>query len=277
MDNKVSFFTICYEGDWKSILIEKRLNQLIRSCNFSFDFRGLIINNVSNRALVESYAQKAVDENIIDGYFFAEDTVNEIFEEFNLTRKSFKLDGYDGYWYSLGPLTAIFQCKTQFLLYFTGDCLMEQNTDPIWISEAKTKLKEGQILVANPLWNYNNGEVKQESIAEDEDWFYGYGFTDQCFLVESSRFKADIYNHYHVSSEAYPIYGGNLFERRVNSFMRKSKLQRITHKQAVFIHEKLLDEGYVPVQGQQKSKVFVQLMGLKKRLRKKINTILNNV
>lgn len=269
----VSFFTICYEADWRSLLLRGRLSALINSCNYSFAHRGLIINNVQDRAIVELAAAKAVEDGIIDAFYFSEDQVDAVLNNFNISRKSFKLDGYDGFWYSIAPLTSIFFCKTSYLLFFTGDCIVSSESDPKWIDLAIGKLTDEQFLVANPLWAYSKGEHQQESTAKDEAWFIGRGFTDQCFLIPTATFNKDIYNYYHVSSEAYPIYGGNLFERRVNSYMQKFGKLRLTSKIASFDHTKLIDDEYQAVHVAP-NKFKSEFYSLKKRVRKKINSVL---
>lgn len=243
-NRSVSFFTICYEGDWERILMGDRLQTMIKRCNIDFFERALIITNVNDRAKVEQFAIEAVKNKVIDAYYFGEDYSAQLMDAFSIKRKSFILDFYDGYCYSIGPLTAVYQCKSDYLLFFTGDCMVEPDKSSYWITEGMKLLAEDKkILIANPLWQYNQGEIDKESFKTDKDWYYGYGFSDQCFLVETKRLQGDIYNRYHVDSERYPVYGGNLFEKRVDSYMRSEKLCRITKKGVCFIHEKLMNEG----------------------------------
>ena len=240
----VSFFTICYEGDWERILIGNRLENMIDRCGVNFHERVLIITNVNDRNKVEKFAIVAVKRKIIDAYYFSEDYSEKILAAFSISRKSFVLDFYDGYCYSMGPMTAIYHCKSDYILFFTGDCMVQPDVSSYWITEAINLLgKDKTILTATPLWDYNKGEVIEESFKEDNDWYYGYGFSDQCFLVETKRLYGDVYNHYHIASERYPVYGGNLFEKRIDNFMRNKKLCRITKKDVYYTHEKLINEG----------------------------------
>lgn len=268
----ISFYTICYEADWRSILIEGRLSKLIKSCNHNFRYKNLIINNVQNRILVEYYAQKAIEANIIDNYFFSSDLYDEVLTYFKIKRRSFMLDGYDGFFYSIAPLTSIYLCNTEFIMFFTGDCIIKNESNSRWIIDAMEMMnKNKDIFVANPLWDYDKGECKRQSFAEDENWRYGFGFTDQCFLIKTLNIKQPIFGYYHVSSESYPIYGGNLFERRVNSYMRVHNKIRITSKCAIYEHEKLVDEDYNPIvkkSGWLKKRALF-FFSIKRRVRKK--------
>ncbi len=80
-------------------------------------------------------------------------------------------------------------------------------------------------------------EAKQESISEIEHFFVGFGFSDQSFLVRTNDFKKPIYNEYNSASERYPQYGGETFEKRVDSWMRNHQYLRLTYKHGTYIHE----------------------------------------
>lgn len=63
-------------------------------------------------------------------------------------------------------------------------------------------------VVANPLWNYRHQDAFNESIDEIEDFYIGYVFSDQCYLVKNEIFRKPIYNEHNIASSRYPIYGG---------------------------------------------------------------------
>ena len=244
VDKTVSFFTVCYEKDWEKILKENRIGTLISNCNFPFNEKVLIINNVKNRKLVEGYAIEAVNNKIIDKYYFSEDFSEKLLSTFCIRRKSFVLDTYDGYWYSIGPLSAVYCCQSKYLLYFTGDCMVPLSNSP-WIQDAIEVFESNStILTANPVWDNKIQEAIDESFSEDSKWCYSYGFSDQCFLLEKSRLYGDVYNYYHPASERYPMYGGNIFERRILCYMRCKNLHRITRKDIYYTHIKLLSDSY---------------------------------
>jgi hypothetical protein len=244
-DATVSFFTNCYENDWERVLIENRLETMIKRCNYDFFERVLIINNVKDRTKVEQYAIEAVSKNIIDTYYFSEDHSEKILSAFSITRDSFVLDFYDGYWYSMGPLSAVYFCKGKYLLYFTCDCMMEPKaTSSPWIGESiKALQKDRSIFVANPFWNDNIVESRHDNFKEEHNFIHVSAFSDQCFLVENNRLYGDIYNTYHYASEKYPVYAGNLFEKRVYSYMCNNRFTRITRNDVYYIHERLLNHS----------------------------------
>ncbi|MCU0351842.1 MAG: hypothetical protein MUF43_13605, partial [Flavobacterium sp.] len=227
--SEVSFFTNCYEGDWRSLLKTNRLENIISSCQYKFNFKGLIINNVQNKEEVEFFAKRHLNLGVIDAYYFSDDLSATVLESFNIKRKSFITDFCDGYWYSIAPLTAIYLCKTSYLLYLTCDCeILPYQTN--WIEYGKKLLSEDENFVINPIWTYQPELAIKESISEFKDYYKNEGFSDQCFLINRKPFSEAIYNEHHPSSNRYPVYSGHSFERRVNSYMRNHSKYRIVLK-----------------------------------------------
>lgn len=94
-----------------------------------------------------------------------------------------------------------------------------------------------QVKVANLTWNENYLEAKAESSTENDNFYLGYGFSDQCYLVKITDFREAIYNETNIASQRYPAYGGELFEKRVDSWMRNHEYFRATYKHGSYIHE----------------------------------------
>jgi hypothetical protein len=53
-----------------------------------------------------------------------------------------------------------------------------------------------------------------------------------------------MYNERHIDSERYPRYGGELFEKRVDAFMRNHNFMRITSKKASYRHHNFPRDGF---------------------------------
>lgn len=229
----VTFETKCYENDWKLLLERDYLRAMIEKCEYSFDEKVLYINNVQDIKEVKKAADILINKNVLTGYMAVEDHVDTVLGYFNLAKESFK----GGYFYSVAELTAIFFCKTEFLLHFSGDSIMD-GSGYNWIDKAIARMSgSGEILVSNPTWNRRYWEAKKESFTEDEDWYLGYGFSDQCYLIRADNFRGEIYNEHNKASERYPKYGGELFEKRVDAYMRNNRLIRITSKHISYIHK----------------------------------------
>ena len=232
MDNRVTFITSCYENDWRIVLETPRLEQMIERNQFSFAQRILLINNVAEFSLVEKAAEQAVKTGIIDAFYRVEDIADQVLSKYDIKRESFQ----GGYCYSIQHLAGIFLCRTPYLLNYTADSILAKGS--MWIPVAVECLqKRSDVVVINPIWNNNYLGVKEESQAEDEHFFFGYGFSDQCYLIRTTDFQLPIYNETNPASERYPKYGGELFEKRVDAWMRNHGCLRATIKSCSYIHK----------------------------------------
>lgn len=216
---------------------------MINRCSHDFAKKSLIINNVNNRSEVAYYALKAIDDGILDNFYFSEDYIDEVFKAFSINKRSFILDGYNGYWYSVAPLTAAYMCSTQYLLYFMGDCIMSEKYKLDWIKHGIVELQKGDVFTVTPMWNYYN-RATENFYSESELCYYDSGFSDQVFLVKTNNIASKIYNEYNVKSEIFPIYGGNHFERRVFCYINNHNLKRCVLKNVLYNHEKLMKSNY---------------------------------
>jgi len=235
MKPSVTFETKCYEKDWRFIINANQIGKMINNCNYAFDKKVLFINNVSDYNKVKKHADKLISKSIIDEYYVVEEYANEALNFFNLTVESFK----QGYYYSIAELVSIYLCKTDYLLHFSGDSVIE-NKESTWIDDAITLMEtDKNVFTANPVWNFNYEEAKNESFKEDDKWFYGFGFSDQSYLVKKENCRKPIYSEYNPASDRYPKYGGELFEKRVDSYMRNHNLYRVTSKHISYVHENI--------------------------------------
>ena len=129
----ITFETKCYENDWEFILTGHYLEKMIERCGINFTHKQLIINNVKNRNLVESYVLKKMQLGVIDSYHFTEDTEKEVLDFFHTPKESFG----KGFVYSISELTGIYFCKTDYLLHFSSDAFLCRSARRSnWISES---------------------------------------------------------------------------------------------------------------------------------------------
>ena len=236
----VTFATSCWERDWDILLKTKLLQNKIQRSNFDFAKKYLIINNVKNRTKVEYYAKAAVDMGVVTDYFFVEDYISEVLEFFQLSKEALG----KGLNYSNHELVSIYLCQTDYLVFYTGDTRLDQKVD--WIQPSIDELeKNGNYKVANPVWNEKYDEALKEAASEIENFYVGFGFSDQCFLVRTRDFKAPIYNETNPASDRYPKYGGETFEKRVDSWMRNHNYLRLTFKHGSYMHEDFPTSQYL--------------------------------
>lgn len=229
----ISFETKCYENDWEFILKGTYLEKMIRNCGVTFANRTVIINNVEDPHLAAYHANKMVARGVIDSYHLVDHHAANVLEFFNIEESSFN----GGYPYSIAELTGIYVCETPYLLHFSSDSFPDK--DPAgWITEAIQIFNQREdIVVANPTWDYRFEHAEEESFDSIGNFYLGEGFSDQCYLIKTGVFRQPIYNEQHPASDRYPKYGGELFEKRVDSYMRNHRLLRITSKKTAYAHE----------------------------------------
>jgi len=232
--SNVTFETKCWEQDWEVLLKTDRLEQMIARNKFPFADRVLIINNVDDSAEVARHAQAAVDRGVLTAFHIAADHADEALRFFQIERDSFG----PGYVYSIAELVGVYLCRTEFLLHFSSDSILRTAVD--WVTPTIALFRDPQGAVvgaANPMWDER--WPHKEKVGESPDYIASYGFSDQCYFVRTSDFRAPIYNERHPGSERFPKYGGQLFEKRVDSWMLNHRRFRLTYKHAFYDHENI--------------------------------------
>ena len=231
--------TKCYEKDWKLILTKSRLTKVFNRCLMPDSKRVIYINNVKCRRTVEKRAKKLKDKKIIDEYYFVEDYAQEVLNFFGLKKEEFTL----GYYYSIQELTGIYLCTTPYLLHFAGDCILDKiQNHSNWIKDGiKLLNSKNDISVVNASWDKTFKEPCNESFYSKGGFYYGMGFSDQCYLIKVEEFRRQIYKYNHNKSSRYPKYGGELFEKRVDSYLRVFNKTRLTSVDCVYNHKNAPD------------------------------------
>lgn len=141
---------------------------------------------------------------------------------------------YDCYNYSIGPLSAICKAKSDYLLYFTEDCIFDGKSAR-WIDNGIDLINRNQqFIAARPMDN----DLDNDFIPEYEtinDFYIGYMFTDRMFLGDLSVFRTIDYNC--QDQGKYPPYGGAGFEARVFNYMNKFDKRIVISSKDSYLHE----------------------------------------
>lgn len=236
----VTFETKVWENDWELILKTSRLRETIERCNYNFTNKVIYINNVNSFSNAEITAKKLIQDGIIDNYINVDNFSDIALDYFNLNRN--KLGA--GYYYSIAELVSIYLTETEYIVHFSGDASILSKTNKNWLSEGIKILENYEnVKVFNLLWNFDYKDAKNESISEDINFYFGYGFSDQMYLIRTNDFKQKIYEYYDKASERYPKYGGELFEKRVDSWMRQNNFLRATYKNGSYAHKNFTTNG----------------------------------
>lgn len=237
MDKKsITFETKCWEADWRILLSTDYLKRQIDNCNYDFAEKVLFINNVDNVEAVKAAAEIAVSNRVIDRFYVVEDYAEEALLYFNIAPDSFM----GGYYYSIAELVSIYLCKTDYLFHFSSDTRLARRDKSDFIKESINLLEScADIAVVNPVWNYQFTEAYREAFEERGNFLISYGFSDQCYLIRTKEFQKQIYNEHNPLSERYPKYGGELFEKRVDAYMRNQNRLRATYKKLSYFSDNL--------------------------------------
>lgn len=230
----VTFETKVWEGDFRTVLDEERLGRAIAHNSWSFTTRVVYVNNVDNPSRVLRLARRLVAAGVLDDVVLVDEHATAALNHFGVSRS----DLGRGYVYSISELVGLFLCETDYLLHFAGDSTIRQPAD--WMPAALDLLgRRPDVAVVNLSWTPDRSAVEAESFARDGDFLLGYGFSDQMYLVRSSDFKQPIYGESHPDSQRYPEYGGELFEKRVDAWMRRRQRLRATWTPGHYVHENI--------------------------------------
>lgn len=228
----VTFETKCYEKDWEILLRTGRLEAMISRNRFDFAERILYINNVADPDKVRYYAERLKQRGVITEHILVDEHADEALAFFGLDRDCFK----GGYYYSIQELVGIYRCRSEYLLHYSGDSVLDGPVS--WINPALDRLNtDPRVKVASCLWNHMVHEADQESTEQDSDFWLGYGFSDQCYLVRTADLRQRIYHETHPESERFPVYGGELFEKRMDAWLRTNGYLRCVFKHGSYLHK----------------------------------------
>lgn len=226
---RVTFATSCWERDWRTLLLDPDYLSLRQIGHHQFPFceRLLIINNVADLEAVKRAAQAKVDEGVLTRFVVAKDVLNI----FGIKREEFNDWQYHN---AIAPLMAIHEARGEYLLYLTGDVSLQK---PVrWIYPAiQFMRKNSSIKVANLTWNDNYQEAKKESYKSTWNFYVSKeGFSDQMFLMHLSDLRIP-YREIRPDANHYPR--GDVWEKRMFSYMKNRGWERITFRRGSYTHE----------------------------------------
>lgn len=234
MSGELTFDTKVWEQDYEVVLDPDRMRESIARNQFTFATRRVVINNVRHPRRVLAMARRLVALDIIDDVVLVDDYAVETLAYFGLTRESFGA----GYVYSIAELVALYLSTTEYLLHFSGDTVLDKPMD--WIPPTLDLMRRrDDVVAANVVWNQDYAAVRSSAFDSDGDHFISYGFSDQMYLVRTDPFRTRIYEETNSASARYPAYGGELFEKRVDSWMRNHERLRATWSLGSYTHSNI--------------------------------------
>ena len=234
---KITLEIKCWEKDYRLILQYGLLEKVLSRNNlFKFEKINLIINNIKDRKHVEELANQKKLAGIISAYYFVEDYLDSALKYFKIDRSTFGKGGV----YSFAEIVGLYLNDSPYLLHYSSDSLPEKNLNDAWFLEALSLFKENEdIFVANLTWNNKFHEAESECEYKKNNFYIGYGFSDQMYLIDISKFHDIDFTLSHPDSNRYPSYGGESFEKKVDSWMRINNKKRATFSSGTYFHKNI--------------------------------------
>lgn len=227
---RVTFSTNVYENTYSAVLLEGRLKiQLEATKNYPFYDKTIIVNEVKNREKVTNIIKTNFPDFKI---YYSEDDFEEVLKYFGITKPELTY----GYQYSIHHFNKFYHSDADYIFHISEDCAIKELDDNFINNAIEIMEKDDRIITAQPSWQKDCSGAIEEMAFEIGDFFAEFGFADQMYLAKVSEFKNNIYLHKHDASKRYPNYGGECFEKRVDSYMHTFDKYRIVHKKSWYAH-----------------------------------------
>ncbi|WP_457608718.1 hypothetical protein [Nitratifractor sp.] len=186
---RVAFATHAFHRDWDVVMDPRRLEGIIRSHQYPFEHRLLVVNNLygHQRSAVEKAASRLLAEKVVTEVIWAEEYLTEERLE------SFGLHA-NGYWsqnpyFSSAQLAALsyLHDKSEFVLHMAGDVWLQQCGE--WIERALEGVKKyPQMLGFNLTRNIYLKEYPRWADFEDENFWIVSGDLKNRGNLQKKRF-----------------------------------------------------------------------------------------
>ena len=240
MNNHVSLFVNCFERDYRQVLAPGFMKA--KASQFRFPFQRVVVtlNNITDPTSAVGLAQGAVRRGEVDEYIEVAAALPGALKRCGMELQDLGLVRH----YMDFALVAVSSAAPHYVLYCCAEVDLVTPFD--WISDALAKLEaDPRILVANPSWASDPGGAQRESICRSGEHWLGRGFSDQCFLADAGRLAAPIYRYKHEAGGRYPMSDlGDIFEKRVDAYMRHHNLLRISDARVFYNHAGVEGKGY---------------------------------
>ena len=228
----VSLFVNCFERDYRQVLAPGFMRAKANQFQFSFQRVVVTLNNVADYKTASALAQECVQRGEISEYIEVAAVLPRALKRCGLDLRDLGLVRH----YIDFALVAVASADPEYILFCCAEVDLAAPFD--WVSDAITKMEaDPRILVANPSWASDPCGAQREAIRRDGDHWLGLGFSDQCFLADAGRLAAPIYHYKHEAGGRYPMSEvGDIFEKRVDAYMRHHDLLRLTDSRVFYHH-----------------------------------------
>jgi hypothetical protein len=230
-----------YERTYRSVLEPGFFPRIVAQNQRPFAQRVALINNVTDRSEAEDRAKRLTRDGELDAYHFVEDLLVDALKTTGLAKEDLGRVPH----YSDCALVAVTLQGSPYLVYWDAEVQLRETVN--WIDESIELMEsDSRILVANPNWQAPT--LEREMKSSRGNFAFGYGFSDQLFLVRRERLARPIYDSHCLASLRNPFaHVAGIFEQRVDSYMRANRLLRATYVPATYEHLEKDGSAYAPI------------------------------
>lgn len=239
----ITFEVLCWENDYRYLLSANSLDHLREEMGFQFDFKRLLVNQVFSRSHVLYLLSKTDD--FFDEVVFVEDNFKSSLKSLGVDAGLSPREAQ----YSRGQFVGLDRCQTKFLFHLNADIFLRNQYRVPFLSHGIEVLQHhSEILAFSPKWAFESstGELIGENgylLEREKDVEVGNriyvackGFSDNCFLVETSRLKQIDWNTSSRKTDLFPSYAGFSFEKRIANFIYNSNNFRAIDPTVTFVN-----------------------------------------
>ena len=256
----------CFERTMGLVTSTPVLADLARAQAHPFARRTLLVNNVSDPGRWTTALDALVAEGVVDRWVAVADALPAALAVTGLRPRDIR---HRRHWTDFG-LVAVALPGPRYVCYCDPE--IEFTVAGDWITPALDLMgRDRSVAVANPRWAH--GPAPEERADERVgDFLVGYGFTDQIFLLDRHEFAAPIYRSrlpVSLRSPASLRYPGaadsQVFEMRVDAYMRSRGRRRATHDTVTYAHARpdgssYRPAGLAPIIGRLRNLVMLKLL-----------------
>ncbi|MDO9559248.1 MAG: hypothetical protein Q7I89_06130 [Syntrophales bacterium] len=232
--NLVDLLVNTYERTYRTVLALGFFPSIEAQNRRRFCNRIAIINNVDDREDAAKRAIALVEAKEIDEFIFVSDVIDRVLVRTGLKRKDL---GRFPHFIDWGLVT-VCSARSEWLLHWDAEISMPEAVN--WVDPAIGLMKENEsVFTANPSRypEWVEGGIRKKLLRQYRDFSLGYGFSDQIFLVRTSRIARPIYNEKCLASLRYPLaHKMSSFEMRIDAYMRNHRLLQAIYIPVIYHH-----------------------------------------
>lgn len=243
----VCLATALYEKTYNHYIQNDKLRIWLKKLNYNFDEIIIFFNNISQEGYEKciQYLKSFTDLKISIG--LSETFTNDVIKQFNLESNYRETRGY---WYSIANFSQILMSKSDYILYICEDISIVHPSDSFIVDSIKA-LEENPDCIATCMnWSWigyppekgsghDAGEEEEnytKPTHKNDKFYLCNGFGDHIYLSNRQKLLNIDYNTHHPFVDRFPVYSGESFDKRLNSYQTIHNMYRYVHKKLHYAH-----------------------------------------